>query len=127
MTVEIRQKIERTIAERFVDDALKAGYRLAVSLERGYDIDEMLLGSRDRDKILEAMFAGDECHVFVQPAEGPTVEDGRVISEGFVYFVLGNDGWDVISDYSTRLERLLTSANKLAEQIENGEFKIVVT
>lgn len=115
MNVKIRQKVEREIVGQFVRDALAAGYRLAVSLERGYDVDDMLLGSRDEAKIMAEAFAGDECHIFVQPAEGPTTEDGRVISEGYVYCVLGNDGWDVISDYSTNLESLLTDANALAE------------
>jgi len=35
-----------------------------------------------------------------------------------VYFVLGNSGWDVISDYTTNLEALLAGANALAESLE---------
>ena len=114
--IKQRQKVERSIINRFVKDALAAGYRLGVSLERGYDTEEMLLGSRDRLKIVEEAMAGDEAHIFVQPADGPTVESGVVVSEGWVYVVLGNDGWDVISDYSTRIELLLSGANKLADK-----------
>jgi len=115
MSVKMRQEVERKIVGQFVKDALAAGYRLAVSLERGYDIDDMLLGSGDYDKIMEAAFAGDECHIFLQPADGPTVEDGQVVSDGHVYCVFGNDGWDVISDYSTNLEPLLAGANKISD------------
>jgi hypothetical protein len=110
------RRLEKRVVRRLVKDALAAGHRLAVSLERGYDVKEMLLGSRDVDKIMEEAFAGDEAHIFVQPAEGPTVEDGRVVSEGWVYIVLGNEGWDVISDYTTNLESLLAGANAIAEK-----------
>jgi len=119
MSTAIRQRIEREIVTSFVQSALAKGYRLAVSLERGYDLDEMLLGSRDRAKIINAAFEGDEAHIFVQPAEGPMTEDGRVVSVGWVYVVLGNDGWDVISDYSTRLEPLMKGANRLSEKYSN--------
>jgi len=118
MSVKMRQEVERKIISAFVNSAMAAGYRLAVSLERGYDIDEMLLGSRDLDKILEEATAGDESHIFVQPAEGPTAQDGCVISLGHVYLVFGNDGWDVVSDYSANAltERLLVDANKISDQ-----------
>lgn len=116
MSVAMRKRVEKTIVTAFVRDALAAGYRLAVSLDHGYDLDEMLLGSRDRKAILEAAFAGDDCHIFVQPAEGPTNEEGRVVSEGWVYCVFGNDGWDVISDYTMNLEPLLKNAQKLSDR-----------
>lgn len=53
MSVVMRREVEQKIVGAFVDSALKAGYRLGVSLEKGYDIDEMLLGSTDRAKIME--------------------------------------------------------------------------
>lgn len=112
------RNIEKRIVRRFVKDALAQGKRLAVSLERGYDVEDMLLGSRDVKAIMDEAFAGDEAHIFVQPGIGPTVEDGSVLSEGWVYIVLGNDGWDVISDYTVNLEPLLAGANALAEKEE---------
>lgn len=118
MSVKMRQEVERKIVGQFVRDALAAGHRLAVSLENGYDIDEMVLGSRDEKQIMDEAFAGDDCHIFVQPADGPTVEDGRVVSVGWVRCVFGNDGWDVIGDYSANatVEALLTGANQLSDQ-----------
>ena len=47
MSVKMRQEVERKIVGQFVRDALAAGHRLAVSLQKGYDIGEMLLGSID--------------------------------------------------------------------------------
>ncbi len=116
MSVKMRQMVEHEIVERFIDDALAAGHRLSVSLERGYDADEMLLGSTDRQKIIDEAFAGDDCHIFVVPATGPTVEDGRVVSKGWVYCVYGNDGWDVISDYTVNLESLLAGAKAISDK-----------
>lgn len=114
MSAVMRQEVERKIVGQFVLDALEQGYRLAVSLERGYDIDEMLLGSTDYDAIMEAAFAGDDCHLFVQ-GPGPTTRNGQVVSEGWVYCVFGNDGWDVISDYTVNLEPLMAEAKKISD------------
>lgn len=119
MSTAIRQEIERKIITSFVQTALAKGYRLAVSLERGHDVDEMLIGSRSRRAIVEAAMAGDDAHIFVQPAEGELVQDGKIASEGWVYVVLGNDGWDVISDYTTNLEPLMQGANRLSDKYSN--------
>ena len=108
-------KIEREIVGKLVDDVLAAGFRISVSLERGYDTEEMLKGSRDKEKIMEEAFAGDDCHIFVHEAEGEILEEGRIVSKGWVYIVLGNDGYDVISDYSVNLEELLKGSNALAD------------
>lgn len=115
-TAEMRRRVEREIVRRFVDDALAAGYRLAVSLERGFDLDEMLLGSTDPQRIMDEAFADDDCHLFVQPQQGPTTEEGAVVSLGWVYLVFGNDGWDVVCDYSAneRIESLLSGAHAIA-------------
>ncbi len=116
--VRNRIRIERLVVSRFVKDALRAGHRLAVSYERGYDLDEMLIGSTNYRKIMEAAFAGDECHIFVQYKTGPTVTKGVVMSKGWVYFVFGNGGWDVISDYTVNLEKLLEGAEEVARKYE---------
>lgn len=110
------QEVEQKIIGQFVKDALEAGYRLAVSLERGYDLDEMLIGCRDYEKIMAAIMEGEKCHVFVQSADGNLVEDGQIVSDGWVYFVLCNEGWDCISDYTTNLEKLLSKAISISEQ-----------
>lgn len=115
MSVRMRQEVEQKIVGAFVDAALKAGYRLSVSLERGYDHDEMLVASTDRAKIMEEAFAGDECHIFVHEATGDPLEGGHVNCLGWVYAVYGNDGWDVISDYITNLEFLLVEAKKISD------------
>lgn len=118
MSVKMRQEVEKKIVGAFVDAALAAGYRLSVSLERGYDIEDMLLGSTDRDKIMEEATAGDDCHIFISESTGDVVEDGVIVSIGWVYCVYGNDGWDVISDYTINLDELglMTAAKEISDQ-----------
>jgi hypothetical protein len=116
-SVKLRIELERRIVRTIVTDAIAKGYRLAVSLERGYDVEDMLLGSVDINRIVNEATAGDESHLFIQPGTGDTVKDGSIISHGWVYFVFGNDGWDVVSDYTTNLDGLgiLDRANAIAE------------
>lgn len=66
---------------------------------------------------MEEAFAGDECHIFVHAKEGELIEDDALKSIGWVYCVFGNDGWDVISDYTTKLDGLglMADAEKLSD------------
>lgn len=106
MNIKLRQQIERQIATAFVDEALKQGYSLTVN--NGGDTDE-IKPTTDQRTILEAMFATDDEHLIV-------IKDGKRI--GWVRFVYGNSGWDVISDYTTNLEHLMGPVNKLADHLE---------
>lgn len=115
MSVAMRQRVEKVIVRKLVADLLAAGYRLTVSLENGYDIEECLLGSTDRRKILEEAFAGDECHVFVHK-DDKLIEGRSLNCIGWVKLVFGNDGWDVISDYTTNLEKYMDGASRLADK-----------
>jgi hypothetical protein len=107
MTVEKRQEIERRIVRRLVQDALDAGYRLSVN--NGGDEDE-IAPTDNKQEILEALFATDSEHLQYHDASGRQV--------GAVYLVYGNDGYDVICDYSVNLESLLEGANEVADAAE---------
>lgn len=116
--MNVTNKIELEIVNKLIADILAAGYRIAVSTERGYDIGEMLMGSTDPAKIIEEAFSAGESHLFIQPATGPMVSDGgAVVSDGWVYLIPGNGNY-IISDYSVRLEHLLEGANAIADQYE---------
>ena len=114
MSVRMRIEVEKKIVGQFVRDALAADHRLSVSFERGYDLDEMVIASTDYETIMKEAFDADDCHIFVHDADGPTIENGLLIADGWVYCVYGNDGWDVISDYTTNLEPLMTEAFKIS-------------
>ncbi len=118
MSVKMRIEVEKKIVRAFVTAAIKAGYRLSVSYERGYDLEEMLLGSIDEKAIMVAAFAADDCHIFVHEATGEILVDNKVNEIGWVQCVFGNDGWDVISDYTTNLDGLglMVEAEKISNQ-----------
>lgn len=106
MTVKQRQKIEKQIARKFLRIALAAGY--AISLDNGGDEFEFK-DSTDFSFIVSEMFATDEEHLHLS-------KDGKRC--GWVYFVYGNDGYDVICDYTTNLEYLMPDVSKLADKME---------
>ena len=100
-----RQRIERAIVRRVVVDALKAGYRLSVD-DGG---DELAIAhSTSQRAVLAALVNTDDDKLICER------EDHR----GVVWFVYGGSGWDVICDYSVRLEDMLAGANLLAERLE---------
>lgn len=99
------QRIEKEIATAFIRSAIAAGYTFEI--DNGGDEDE-IIKTAGEEKTLEAMFATDEDRVYV-------VNDGKAI--GWVWFVYGN-GADVITDYTVKLEELLTNAHAVAEQYQ---------
>lgn len=109
--------MERAIVRTIARDALARGYTVSVSGERGYDTDDMLVASTDVRAILAEATSYDECHLFAHEAGvAPFDDDGTIDCLGWVFLVFGNDGYDVISDYTTNLETLLTGANALADR-----------
>ena len=106
MTVENRQRIEREIVTAVVQAAHEQGFTFMIN--NGGDDDEEIATS-GIEETLKEMFATDEERLFL-------VKDGRWF--GWVLFVYGNDGWDVISDYTTKLDDigLLKNAEKISEK-----------
>ncbi len=95
----MRRYVETKIARVLIKDALLAGYE--VSVNNGGDKHE-ISRSTDAEVILAAMFAADEDLLFMR-------KDGKEV--GWVRFVYGNDGWDVIADYTCSLEHIMAGAN----------------
>ena len=116
MNVNLRQKIERNIVEQVVRSAIEAGYELSV--DDGEEI--TLKRSRDRAAVMKAMFTADEDTLWVhRPEDNDPTDDGHWRHGfGWVYFVYGNDGHDVICDHTTNLEDLLKRASALADKYE---------
>lgn len=114
-----KRRVEHQIVSSIIKESLLQGYRITVSYERGFDMEEMLLGSTNPAEIIEAVFAADECHIFIHPKDGELLdEQQRLNSLGWIYIVLGNDGWDAICDYTTNLDELgvLVEALNLADE-----------
>lgn len=101
MNVKMRQEVERKIVAAVIDGLL-ADPVLTITVNDGED--DVLKKSRDKKLILKAMFSTDEDIFFI--GGGMT---------GWIKFIYGNDGPDVIHDYTTNLEPYLEAANKVAE------------
>jgi hypothetical protein len=106
MSVKMRQIVEREISTAVVDALLGAGYSLSVDNE-----DEQTEYSTDRETILNWMYQTDVERVYAKNTDG--------VAFAWVYFVYGNDGWDVISDYTVNLESLIgggTDVEKIVDK-----------
>ena len=105
---ELKQRInlERRIARQIVTDALATGYSLNVN---NGDENEFDCATTDKRKILSAMFQTDQEHLLVYNSS-----NGQRI--GWVFFVYGNDGWDVVNDYTVNLEPIMRNANLIADK-----------
>lgn len=104
MSDESLQKIEREIVAAAADGLLAKGFLISV-----FDGEEVVLvKSASKDAVIGAMFSTDEDYFYVYAGDGQKA--------GFVRFVYGNDGWDVICDYSSNLEEALYEADKIAER-----------
>lgn len=111
--VQRRIAVERRIIKATVADLLAAGYLVQVSYERGYDLEHK--PSLDLDEVMGYVQACDEEHLMVYDQNEISQEDDRAGS--WVYLVYGNDGWDVVSDYTTDLEEALKGSLALADKL----------
>lgn len=109
-----RQEIEREIVGIVVADAIAAGY--AVRLFDG----ESWAGPRTEkaDEIMTQIQATDEERLYVYTFD----QGAKPVRLGSIFFVYGNDGYDVINDHtaSPAIEAILTRANARAEELEEA-------
>lgn len=106
-----RISIEQDIATRTVDALLAAGYALQTDM---MDDPRPAAPTRNRDEILAELMLVDE--EFLGAFElGRKDRDKR--PDGWVRFTYGNDGWDVMSDYTTNLESVLAPVNAYADSL----------
>lgn len=108
MNIEQRIAVEKQIVSRIVKDALALNCTVSV-----YDGEEWAL--KRSTKYTEVMGA-------IMSTDMDTLrfrnQDGDIV--GSVFLVYGNDGYDVINDYSANAETeaLLAGANALADKLE---------
>ncbi len=102
MSVKMRREVERKIVSAVIKSALLAGYEIGI--DNGGD--EYECKSTDYGTLMKAIMATDDEHLYFHA--GPNIV-------GWVYFVYGNDGWDVLSDYTTNLEEMLKPAHAIAD------------
>lgn len=111
MKVEQRQMIERAIAREAIRGLLADGFKVSV-----FDGEETVLkDSIDPAAIVAAMFSTDEDQFHVQRGAGAGTE------KGWVLFIYGNDGHDVIADNTVNIEPSLKGATELADKIADED------
>lgn len=104
-----RIAIEGEIATKTIDALLDAGYFIDV-----FDCEEFTLKrSRDKKAILKAMFTTEDDRLYVRKSDKAGAEGDRI---GWVWFVYGNSGSDVICDYTTNLEPIMGPVNEWVEK-----------
>ena len=111
MTLKQRIKIEKAIAKKIVVDALALNYFVSVNDSCEWTVNK----SQDQKTILKALMTTDDDLLAFHN------KDGKYI--GVVWLVYGNDGYDVICDYTANkgIEGLLAGANTLADKY-NEEY-----
>lgn len=89
---------EIRIVKRTVDALIKAGYWLNV--DNGGDTEELDEPTQDREALHKVLGETDDERIMVYRAvDGPLC--------AWVLLVYGNDGWDVISDYTTNIDPII--------------------
>lgn len=105
MSAKMRIHVERQIARRVVLDAIAAGY--ALNIDNGGEGVELPTPSIKVKEVLGAMFAADDDRLMFY-------KGGKYV--GWVLFIYGNDGYDVVSDYTVNLESVMKGASALADK-----------
>jgi hypothetical protein len=101
--IKLRQELERRIARRIVKDAIAAGYTVGVN-----DSEETTLERcGDVRTVMSKLCTTDEDWLLIY-------KDGKQI--GWVRLIYGNDGWDVVNDYTVNLDPIMEGANKIADK-----------
>lgn len=104
--VEVRPRcrMELQIVDKLLELAKAAGYAMKI-------IQYEEEGEKTPEDVKDALFNLDEAHL-------EFYKDGKRV--GWVFLVFGNDGFDLISDYTCRLEEFLKPAIELSGRLENG-------
>lgn len=98
-----RIKLEQRIVKMTVDALLAKGYTLSV-----FDGEEEHTATKERKAIIDALMETDEDYLNVSSSD-------NTVNLGWIRFIYGNDGYDVISDYTTNLDEDLAGVNAFAE------------
>lgn len=99
-----RITIEGRVVRRTIQALLQAGY--TIDLNDGGET--TVFCSRSLDELMQAAFSTDEDYLIARDKE-----TGKKV--GMVFLVYGNDGHDVVSDYSLSLEDVMKPVNDYAD------------
>jgi len=118
MNISTRIKLENKIVFLTVQSALDLGFTVEHS-----DGEAITIATPDEENralsFKRLMGEVQQCD-----EEYLTIKDDKGLRVGIVYFVYGNDGWDVIHDHTVNddMEKILAPANALAECYSEGQW-----
>lgn len=98
-----RARIELLVVRRLIADLITAGYALTV------DDGDGIRQTGTPDELISTIFGVDEAHILAD----------KIDNHAWVFLVLGNDGWDVISDYAVSLESVMAPLNQWIDEQES--------
>lgn len=103
---KLRAELEHKIVASVVRAVLARGYSIEVTADGESELVQS--ATRDENKIYDALFACDDAKLFLCASDdadkiGP---EWAKTYTGYVYFVYGNSGYDVISDYTLNVQNL---------------------
>jgi hypothetical protein len=96
------QEVERKIATAVITAAIAAGY--SITVDDGDD--DVIVRSKDIEAILASMFSTGQDTLYMY-------QQDRCF--GWVLFIYGWGGWDVINDYTTNLEPIMGEAKAISD------------
>lgn len=100
-----KRRMEHDIVSALIKAAIADGYSISVYDGDAYHIKK----STDMGNIIDALFSVDEEYLHL-------AKEGS--SGGVVMLVYGNDGWDVIADYTGGVEHLMVEPDKLSAKYQ---------
>lgn len=120
--IAVRLLIERAVVRRAVTDILAMTAQgddgqlaPAFTLDVHDGEETTVRKSRDLTEIMDALGTVDEESIVVRRAD-----TGKYV--GSIYLVYGNDGWDVMADYSMSLDEMLKGASELGNQLGDAAY-----
>jgi hypothetical protein len=103
-SVKMRQKVEREIADKVIECLLAANFLIEVNDGE----EDVTVPTVDVEVIRKAMYSTDEDILSVYL-------DGAKRRVGYVHFIYGNSGHDVMHNWTTNLDEILKPAMDLAD------------
>jgi len=104
---ERRMEVERIIVKAVIEAALAQGWTLT-AVSNGEDETH----APSIDKAMEELFACDDSHAYFRKGE----------ESGWFYFVLGNSGWDVVTDYTVNMDDVNAAVEPLIDTLEEEAY-----
>lgn len=106
MNVKARIALEKRIASKIVHAALAHDWSVSTNDGESWNINK----SRKFPEIMASLFTTDE--------DGLYFFDDQGRRTGWVILIYGNEGYDVVSDYSTRIEAMMAPINDYADKFD---------